>query len=267
MPGPKDETSIVDGTSATDAGTTPESTTTAAGGEAQTTEQTTEQTAAAAATAAEKTAPELPAWVTPRIDTLTRKLREAEEARLREVTELQRQLTELAAGQPVGQQPTAQQIHAEAQRIAAEQAFNDRCSAVAEQGKKDFPDFNAQIGKFQQIGGLPPSMLQAVVEVDAPQAVLYELSKDLDEAYRISQMSPLRQAAALAKMGVKLAAASAKATPAATPTAGASARTPDAIDGTVVGRGRTAPVRLDDERVSMRDWMEARQAQLAKKRA
>lgn len=211
---------------------------------------------------------ELPSWVAPRIDTLTRKLRETEETTAARIAELERQLAEAAAGKPQAQQPTTAQIQAEAQRIAAETQFNERCSAIADVGKTEYNDFTTQIAKLQQIGGIPPTMLHAITEVDVPHTVLYELSKDLDEAFRISQLPPLRQATALAKLGVKFAAEKAKAAEEGTKTKPKPKESEplDAIDGRIVGQGRSAVTRLDDERVSMKEWMAERQRQLAAQR-
>lgn len=151
-----------------------------------------------------------PQWYHKRIDTLTRRLRETEEA-LRSVRQSQEQVASATqAGGDVPSQPAALG-EAEIQRRAAElvqmQDFNRRANEVWETGQRELPNFQESVRSLQQMAGgeLPVAFVTAVLELDAPAKVLDALAKNQDLAYQvIHEPNLVKQTAALAKFERKL---------------------------------------------------------------
>jgi hypothetical protein len=115
----------------------------------------------------------------------------------------------------LGQGPRTPMSPAEFQRLVdgrvaqtlAAHAFNARSNAVHAAGVKAFPDFEDRIGRLQATGVLhphDPRLLAAVLETEAPEKVLHHLGGDPDEAERVAQLSPVRQAAELARVAMKV---------------------------------------------------------------
>jgi hypothetical protein len=93
-----------------------------------------------------------------------------------------------------------------AQRLAAH-AFNARSNAVHAAGVQAFPDFEDRIDRLQQAGVLhprDPRFLAAVLETDAPHKVLHHLAGDPGAAVRMAALPPVKQAAELAKLALKV---------------------------------------------------------------
>lgn len=132
-------------------------------------------------------------------------LRQAQQGQQAQQTQGQQQTPQApqAPATPPAPQVTEEQVEARARQIASQQAFDAECTAVANKGKAEFSDFEPQMMEYQKIGGLPIPVLEAALELgDDPHRVLYNLSKNLDEALRISKLSPSRMGAALAKLAV-----------------------------------------------------------------
>lgn len=224
--------------------------------------------------------PLLPAWAESRISTITRKYRDEERARAlaeAKMAELQGRLDAIGLGTPQGAGTGAgsanppgdieSQIQTRAASLAETARFTEQCNDIARKGGAAFADFGEVIKNYgTYLGGLPNSIIEGALETDDPHITIYELGKDMAEATRIAGLSPARQAAAVARFAGKLA-KSAPATVAGNALAAAvggstPAVLPPPIQAKVGsannGTGRQGAVRLDDEKVSMEDWIKTR---------
>lgn len=144
-------------------------------------------------------------WKKKRYDTVYAKLKEAE-AKLAK----QPQGGEKPAGEATDDS-RQREIREEAERLAAAQDFNRRCNNVANEGKKKFSDFNDRIGNLQHLytpGNASEEaayarMLEAALETDEPERVLYELGGDMDMAERMMGLSPVKMGMEMAKIAAK----------------------------------------------------------------
>lgn len=97
-------------------------------------------------------------------------------------------------------------------QIAAQVDWDRQCNAVAEAGKKDYPDFVARLGAIQAtINPKDPAELAAYNEVIAgaietgqAHKVIYALGSDPGEYQRIMKLSPVKRAMELGTMAAKL---------------------------------------------------------------
>ena len=142
-------------------------------------------------------------WAQRRIDQLTRE--KYEERRQREALEQQ-----IAAQRPPaeqGQQPpaTADAIRAEAQRIVAQERFNDACNRVFQAGVKESPEFETNLRTLQTVGEVSRDFLEAITEMDAGHKVLNHLGANPEVAERVLAMPPMKQAMELARIEASIA--------------------------------------------------------------
>lgn len=208
-------------------------------------------------------------WEQRRLATLTRQRHEAERrAALAEqrATAAETRLASLSGGQNTTQGTTAtasssqeeelaQRFNAAVEERAQQQAFDAACNDLYNEGNKKFNDFVPKIQGFQKIGGLPPQLVEAALELGDAHDVLYALANDLDEAARIVEItSPVRQATALSKFVEQRKLAERRAT----------TKAPDPI--TPV-QGHTQSAEKDPEKMSMTEWLAWREADIAKKKA
>ena len=249
---------------------TPESNTTQA--EPPVIEGTTEEVKAdnpatsteASSTEATPPAPEPPPvqkpWYERRIADLTR-LRHARDARIQE---LEAQIAELSQPPEERRLPQTQEelaritdrvANEKAQRLASQQAFDTACNDVYKQGKAEYADFDAVLGNFVPLGGLNVELIEAALATDAPAKVLYHLGKNLDEADRVMQLTPIKKVAELTKIAVKLT------TPPPVPKV-SNAPKPIPVSG---GRAARVPVE-DPEKMDMAAWVKWRDAQIDERR-
>lgn len=141
-----------------------------------------------------------------RIDRLTaekwaaRRQAAALEARLQEIERQTAQRDPNAPLTPADIDRLATQRAAEMRQA---EAFNAQCDEAFDAGTKAFPDFEATLGNFRAVGGLPPVLIEAALETDAPHTVLHYLGKHLDEAEDVLKLSPARMGAAVARIAVK----------------------------------------------------------------
>lgn len=239
----------------------------AAGGETQPTTQSTEtetkpEGGAAQTPPATETPPEpvLPKWAQDRINKVTREMRDMERrANLAEQALASRgQQQQTTPPTP----PPATQTEQEAKVLAARMIFDQQCNDIYNQGIKDHGnEFKTSVDNWQQLGGVPPVVVEAALESGIAPKVILALGKDLDEAHRIMQLSPARAAAAVAKYAAKL---EADATAAPEPKPGTKA--PPPVPGVVGGRAGTASRSLDDDKISVDDWMKQREKELKARR-
>lgn len=211
-------------------------------------------------------------WFNRRISQLTAQ-KHAAEAAARQATAEAQQLREMVQrqgqsqgqGQPQGippgvvvarQEEIAQHVISEAERIAGERAFADECNRVYNNGIKEFGDnFKSNLSQLHTAfgsEGIPRPILEAVLETDNPAKVMMELAKDIDTAFDIASLPPARAAARLVKMagsGSGSGRKTSNAPPPVTPVVGA--------------RGKADDTNLDDDSISMDEWVRRREKQLA----
>ncbi len=168
--------------------------------------------AAADKKAADETAAALPKkdWKDDRIAKLTHDLNE--ERRLRAAT------PPPPPEQKPGETPEAfaqrvdEAANAKAVQIAAQQDWDRQCNLVAEQGKKEFPDFDARLTAITStVNGKDPAevaayneVIAAAIETGEAHKVLYALGSDPGEYQRLMKLSPVKRAMELGKMAVTL---------------------------------------------------------------
>lgn len=219
--------------------------------------------------------PTLPNWAVERIDTVTRQMRDKErelELKNQELENLRKQLTPTPQAQATSQPILDEaEINRRAQLQAQTMAFNAECDAVVAKGTEAFPDFSQVIGAYRNLGGLTVPFMQALLAVDDPHEVVYELAKDLGKAQQIMTLPPTKAAAALTKFQTQLAAKKApkpdaedKTDAQAQPQVQAPAPLPARVG---AGNGAAARVvRLDDDNVPVSDWIKARNKELSDRR-
>lgn len=183
-------------------------------------------------------------WAQRRIDQLTRekyeerRLREASEARLREIQPHQAQ---------TGQATTHDQIREEAKKLIQEERFNESCNKVFDAGKTEFSgDWDSSLRTFSMLGGASQDFLEAVTSMDHGHKVLHALGQDPETAERVLSLPPVRMAIELAKIEASLSA------PKPAPTPPPVSRAPEPIK--PVGSGRVAPAGLSDD-LPIDEWM------------
>ena len=182
-------------------------------------------------------------------------------------------LTAPTAGQTATTSPTAtytrEQVEQYVQAEAASRAFNEKCNAVAEEGKKKFTDFDSSLSDLRRMSPfdpssgqqvLPVSLVEAAFETDDPAEALYLLGKDPTEAERIISLSPTKQVAALLKFTGR------KAEKTTTPGNNLSKAPPPITPAVGAGSGTTTTVDLADKRTPIDRWMEERTAQVESKK-
>lgn len=147
-----------------------------------------------------------PKWALDRINQQTKQKHEA----IRRAEEAEKQLRELQASGNV--QPQTPDFHQEVARAAqtlrdqekqqtVQESFNESCNKVYETGTTEFPDFAQAVETLNlATEGLPNHVLEAVLELPNPHAVLRELGNNIDEGMRIISLSPVKMAMALSKV-------------------------------------------------------------------
>jgi hypothetical protein len=192
----------------------------------------------------------------PRIGELTAKFREAERRAQEAEAKLAAQTTPAAQQQPSPQAPDFKTaVSAEARKML----YNNECNKVWAKGNTEFADFAPAVQTLNQaLGGLPQDFIEAAIETgDAPR-VLYELSKDINKAAGIMLLgSPAKIAVAVSKYAEGLAKPEAK--PGKT-VSSAPAPIPGAVGGNVA-----APASLENEGLSMKEWIALRSKELKAK--
>lgn len=168
-----------------------------------TAEQTQEQQDEAQETEAKKSP-----WYQKRIGELTRDKYESKrnaDTQARENVQLREQLARAQQGEQSDEQPGDFQsnVRQEAQRLNAEQSFNDQCNSVYAAGKAEFPNFDASVANLQMVG-VTRDFLELVTTSDAGAKLIQHLGTDLDEAARISAMTPVQMARELTRLEYKL---------------------------------------------------------------
>jgi hypothetical protein len=147
-----------------------------------------------------------------------------------------------------------------ADQRAAMMAFNEKCNAVAAQGKAQYSDFDNAVQAINSgVGEMTPQFLEAVLETGAPSDVIYALGKQLDRAADIMALSPARQGVALAKFAAELAS---NKKPAGKKVSDA----PEPISPKVGAPKMKGSPSIDDDSIDIKEWMRLRETQLKERR-
>lgn len=211
-------------------------------------------------TPASEPATKLPKWVYDRIDSLTKQRNEAN-------AEAERLRKEVAAKPAAnGEGTTAApaldpaEINKLVNRRAQEMLFERSASEMFSKGKSEFPDFEDTLQTYKTLGGMPPEMLEAALELGDGHKILYHLARDPAEAHRIMTLPPVSRIAAMAKYS----GATVKAAGTVIPAANVSGA-PGPVS-SVVGNGTSTTIDLSNPNTSMKDWAAAREAQARERR-
>lgn len=147
----------------------------------------------------------------------------------------------------------AAQIEARAQELARTQIFNEKCQRVFTDGCQAFPDFQVKLADLNRMvgGNLSREFVEAALATGKPHEAIYKVAADPSLADRVMTMSPLQQVVEMDRLVRGTGGAS---TP---PVSGAPRPiTPQ------VNRG-TGPVpNLEDENISIQDWITLREKDL-----
>ena len=175
----------------------------------------------------------------------------------------------------VAEYPEKLRAFLDAQRQVSEQAksFKERLEKSEKAAKKAHPDYEEEFSKLQteiQAGeeiGLPPHVLKAIAEdADDPHELTYHLITNRDEWQRFTNLSPKDALREVLKLEAKLQVTKdAPKEPAPKPKK-AETKAPPPPD-PVGARPVVAAFDVNDEKLSADEWLEKRNAQLAKKRA
>lgn len=148
-------------------------------------------------------------WFQKRIGELTREKYEAKrqaDSVAQEAAQLREQLARIQQGEDAEAEQV--DVHTlarqEAQRIVAEQSFNDTCNKVYAAGKAEFPDFDNAVANLQMVG-VNRDFLELATSSDAGAKLIHHLGTDLDEAARIAALPPVQMARELTRLEYKLA--------------------------------------------------------------
>lgn len=161
---------------------------------------------------------------------------------------------------PVAPQDIDAMVNARAAEIARISKFNNECDKIAENGKKEFADFDNAVGILNQVGLIdapdkPQTFLDVATTLDNPHKIMHYLGSNPDEAARLRHMEPVRLAQELTRLEYKLN----QPKPVSVSNAPAPIKT---ISG--VAKGETD---IYDKNIPMDEWVEARRKQRAAKYA
>ncbi|WP_315132812.1 hypothetical protein [Achromobacter marplatensis] len=149
-----------------------------------------------------------------RVDRLT-KARYEGEAKARQLEEeLQRYRAQHQPqdqhGQGAPRQLGPQDVERQAREIVEMERFTSKCNEVVKVGDEQYPDFNE---KLKELGneatlfnkdGRPEPLLEAILDVDDPAALIYHLGANPDVAAEIAELSPRQQVRRLAVIELQL---------------------------------------------------------------
>lgn len=101
---------------------------------------------------------------------------------------------------------------AKATQIAAQADWDRQCNAVADAGRKEFPDFNERLGRIQAtVNGQDPAevatyneVISAAIETGQGHKVLYALGADPAEYQRLMKLNPVKRAMEIGAMSQRL---------------------------------------------------------------
>lgn len=218
---------------------------------------------------------ETPEWAQKRINELTAKRYEAErdakaeksariaaEQKAKDLLEQISKSSPSPSPAPTTQQMTDEEIErraqVKAQEMAAAARFNDACNTIVSEGKKEYKDWDEVVRNLGLVGAVgkdaSPEFLENAIELKDPHKILHHLGKNLEEAERITKMSPKRMAMELARIEAQLNA------PAVAPAPAPVSQAPAPVI-PVGGKAAPGPKSLDDPNLSTEEFMALRAQQ------
>lgn len=106
---------------------------------------------------------------------------------------------------PAGERTyTRAEMEAEAHRVSEERAFNQRANDTYSAGKEKFGDWETNMQTLRDTGFMSSELVDAAIASGAAADVLNHLGGNVDEAERISALSPVRMGVELGKLATKL---------------------------------------------------------------
>lgn len=157
-----------------------------------------------------------------------------------------RAMTRFEARQEIRQEMQRRESDSRAQREKREasESANEARSRLMK-GAKEFEDFEDVV--FAEDAPISRAMLAAIIEADAPAKVAYYLCKpeNRDEAMKIADLSPTRQAAEVHKLEAKL----------------ATAPKPNALPPPIRASGGESKVSTNPDDLPMDQWLKWRRSQ------
>lgn len=101
---------------------------------------------------------------------------------------------------------------AKAAQLAAQADWDRQCNAVADAGRKEFPDFNERLGRIQAtVNGQDPAevatyneVISAAIETGQGHKVLYALGADPAEYQRLVKLNPVKRAMEIGAISQRL---------------------------------------------------------------
>lgn len=158
----------------------------------------------------------------------------------------------VSTGREVSEAEINARAEQRAEQISREKAFNKACNDIAAAGKEEYGDFDMSLKTFQMLGGIPTQLLDTITEMPNAHKVLYSIGKDPDLAERIVKMPVAKQALELARLEANLSKTTPREVSKAPPPVRTIEATPRAVQ--------------DMEKMSMEDFIAAREKHLAAKR-
>lgn len=96
-------------------------------------------------------------------------------------------------------------VKTEAQKVAAAQKFTADCNSIFEAGEKAHgEDFKEAVTNLNALGLMSEQVVEAAMATGSAADVLHFLGTDVDEAARITSLSPIHMAAELTKLAGKI---------------------------------------------------------------
>jgi hypothetical protein len=144
------------------------------------------------------TAPKDPHWLTKRINREVAKRNEI----LREKEALEAELKVLRAANPAAKpvEDIQKLVEDKAKELIQVREFNQKCDMIYEDGIAEYGDFTRALETLKSMNVVTTPFLELVTDLDDGHKVLYHLGKNPEEADRIQNLPPAKQALALAKL-------------------------------------------------------------------
>lgn len=192
-------------------------------------------------------------WRNPKVEQRIKELTSARYAAESKTRELEKKLAEIATKPQ--QQGDPNEISEDVlMRKVAEVRFNEESNRIYARGKSRYGDFpSVAQDVVNAIGGYPVGVIEAAMELEEPESVLYHLGKDLGKLDEIRGLSPAKQGAAVARFASQIKKAE---TPSPTKPLSSAPPPINPVNGNV--RKEFAPT---DTELPIDTWMKARQNQ------
>jgi hypothetical protein len=155
---------------------------------------------------------------------------------------------------PPGRHPeTAAEIETRAQEIARTTMFNEKCAGVYRDGCSQFQDFQVKLSDLNRMvgGNLPREFIEAALATGRAHEAIYKVASDPSIADRVMTMTPYQQ---VVEMDRLVRGGTAPSPPVSS--------APRPIGSQPGMRGTPPATTLEDENLSMEDWIKLREKDL-----